>query len=119
VLEKKFNVSIIYTQLEVGTFDQLFSTSFTQYSRLAMTRMCVQIWRRTEPNGLLLKPSTDATWIPPLTNANDKSLMDIATSHFSESQSYMINRCRLYLQVISYFYARPPFIQSCSYTSIL
>jgi hypothetical protein len=99
-LEKKFNVSISYTQLEVGTFEQFDSIAFTQYGHLAMTIMCIQIWRETEPKVLILKPSSDVTWIPPLTDPTDRSLMELATNHFYASESYMINRCRLYLQVI-------------------
>jgi hypothetical protein len=74
---------------------------YAQYSHLASKTFCVQLWRETEPKGLILQPSEDATWTPPLLSNIEKSLMEIATNHFSESHSFMINRCTLYLLVIS------------------
>lgn len=57
----------------------------------------------TEPNGIQLRPSPDTAWTPKPHGMGDKTLMDIATAHCIQPQSQIINRYRLYLQVISLY----------------
>lgn len=54
ILEKKFSASIIYTQMEIGSFEQFFSLPFSQYSDLTTITMGIQIWSETEPFCLVL-----------------------------------------------------------------
>jgi hypothetical protein len=103
IIQKKLTASIIYTQIETGLFLQFFEAPFSQYGHLATITFCVQIWRETEPNDVFLQSSSDATWVPEPLGKNDTPIMDIATSVYDNKGSLMINRCRLYLQVISLF----------------
>ena len=86
--------------MEVGTFDQFFSTSFLQYGHLAILTMCKQIWSETEPCGVMLRPSKGTMWTPCPAAPNDCSLKEIAITAYNSNLSYMINWCRIYLQII-------------------
>lgn len=91
----------MYTQLEVGLFDQFFSISFGLYSHLVTHSYCVKMWGELEPQGITLRPSFQSTWTPdPLSNS-DIALMEIAVKTYSKKGSSIINRCRMFLQVIS------------------
>jgi len=97
----KFQISIVYTQLEVGLFDQFFSISFGLYSHLVTHSYCVKIWGELELQGITLRPSFQSTWTPdPLSNS-DIALMEIVVKTYSKKGSSIINRCRMFLQVIS------------------
>jgi len=98
---QKFEISLIYTQLEIGTFQQFLSTPYHQFGHLATISMVAQIWRETEPLGIHLKPPSNATWIPDPLHPCDLSIMDLATSIYDKKGSTIINRCRIYLQIIS------------------
>jgi len=98
---QKFDISLIYTQLEIGTFQQFLSTPYHQFGHLATISMVAQIWRKTEPLGLHLKPSNNVTWVPAPLHPCDFSIMDLATSIYDKKGSTIINQCRIYLQIIS------------------
>jgi hypothetical protein len=44
IISKKLAISIIYTQLESGCFQQFFTCSFLQYGHLVTQTFCVQMW---------------------------------------------------------------------------
>jgi len=100
-ISMKFDISIIYTQIEVGTFDQFFSSSYQKYGHLVSPSYCVQIWQEMEPQGIILQSAEGITWIPHPICFHDKALMDIAVNHYNKKGSACINRCRQFLQVIS------------------
>jgi len=96
----KLEVSIIYTQMEVRTFPHYLTCSYAMFGHLATMVACVQIWRDTEPFGLHLRPAQGISWTPNPLAPNDQSLMEIAILQYNKKGSYIINRCRIYLQVI-------------------
>jgi hypothetical protein len=50
-----------------------------------------------------MRPAHQTTWPPSPITSNDVALMDIATAHYDKKGSYIINRCQLFLQVISIY----------------
>jgi len=100
---EKMEASILFTQLEIGIFEQFLSSSFHRFGHLATKTFVVQIWGECEPNGIELCASPEVTWTPlPLSSA-DISIMDIATMKYDRRGSMMINRCHLYLHLISIY----------------
>jgi hypothetical protein len=87
VLEKKNSASFIYKQMETGFFDQFFSISYSQYHHLTTITICIQIWRETEPFGLVLRPAKSKTWLPTPAALNDRPLMELAVSSYESSLS--------------------------------
>lgn len=96
-IQQSFEVSLIFMQLEIVSFQQFFSQSYLRYGHLATKSMGVQIWSETEPYGLTLWPSLETTWLPSSLGHNDIPLMEIATNVYNTTGSAMINWCRLYL----------------------
>jgi hypothetical protein len=97
----KYEMSILFTQLEVGPFDQFFSMPYVTFGHLASLSMCHQLWWETEPFGVMLRPMEGITWTPCPLSPNDLSIMSVATTVYNKKGSAMINKCRLYLRVIS------------------
>jgi len=89
--------------MEIGSFEQFFSLPYSQYSYLTTITRGVQIWSETEPFGLVLRPSKSSTWIPTPAASNDQSLMEIIVNAYNSSLSYMINRCQMYLNIVSLY----------------
>lgn len=100
-IHQQLNISIIYSQIEVGLFHQFFAIPFNWYGHLATQSFCVQIWRKNEPFGLQVHPSSNSTWIPSPTSPGDRALMEFATLSYNMKGSSMKNRCRIYLQLFS------------------
>jgi len=75
-LSKKFDVSIIYTQIEIGTFQRFFILPYAQYRHLATISYCVHLWQELELKGLVLKPATNVAWYPSLLSSQDISIME-------------------------------------------
>jgi hypothetical protein len=98
---QKFEASIIYTQLEVGIFSSSFTAEFERYRSLATQSMCVQIWRETQPLGVQIRHAEQVTWLPEPMAKDDICIMELATRYYNNEGAYIINRCRLYLQLIS------------------
>jgi hypothetical protein len=44
-LSVKFEISIIYSQIEIGLFQQFFSASYHTYGYLVFPSYCVQLWQ--------------------------------------------------------------------------
>jgi hypothetical protein len=100
-ISDKLNISLIYSQMEIGLLSQFLSESFQTYGHLSTITFLVQIWKETEPFGLTLRPAPNATWIPPPLFSGNKAIIDLATKAYNTRGSLMINRCRIYLQIIS------------------
>jgi hypothetical protein len=99
-LSEKFEIAIVYMQMEVGTFQQFFSLPYLQYGHLATISFCVQLWQELEPQGLILQPVNDIMWQPIPFSPQDISIMELAISKYDAAHSNIINRCRIYLQII-------------------
>jgi len=102
-VRNKLEASILYTQLEVGIFDQFLSSSFVRYGHLATMMFAVKIWSESEPYGIKLRASTDVTGTPSPFSSSDLSIMEMATQKYDKRRSTMINQCCLYLRIISIF----------------
>lgn len=70
-------MTILYTQIEVGTFTQFFSLPFNQYGHLPSIATCFQLWNDLEPDGIIIKPSNNCVWTPEPICPGDESLTDI------------------------------------------
>lgn len=92
---------MICSQIEVGCFSQFFQLSCTTHGHLVSPSFCVQLWSELEPKDILLKPATNSTWRPYPLFPGDKSVMEVALQHYNPTQSSMIDRCHVFLQVIS------------------
>jgi len=99
----KFNISLIYTQLEIGLFCQFFSSSYLRCGHLTTTSIGIQIWSELEPLGIHLCPAQNIIWTPPPLAKGDTPIMEIATKVYDKKGSLMINRCRMFLNIISLF----------------
>jgi hypothetical protein len=100
-ISAKLEISIIYTQLEIGSFINFFMLPFNQYDHLATKSLCKQIWGETEPSGITVRPAPTITWVPCPLSQQDIALMDLATNNYNSKGSTMINKCRIHLQAIS------------------
>jgi hypothetical protein len=74
-IRDKVEVSIIYTQMEVGSFSQFLTIPYETFGHLAAMVTCVQLWRNTEPFGLHMCPAESVSWTPTLIAPGDQSLM--------------------------------------------
>lgn len=101
-IRDKLEASLIFTQLEIGTFQHFFTSLFSHYSRLATTSLGVQSCRETQPCGIELRSVDGESWSTIPSSPNDIALMDIATQKNNMRGSTMINRCRLNLLAISF-----------------
>jgi len=108
----KFEISIIYTQIEIGLFLQFFSTSFDTYGHLVFPSYCVQLWQELEPQGITFRPAEHITWTPSPLCPGDKSIIEIAGQKYNKRGSARINRCRQFLQIISVVDLLIPFTNS-------
>jgi hypothetical protein len=97
----KLEITIIYSQIEAGSFRQLFQLPFYLYSPLVSSSFCVQLWSELEPRGIILKPASSTIWAPsPLFN-RDRSITDIIIHQYDTLTATKLNRCCIYLQIIS------------------
>lgn len=80
----KFNISIIYTQLELGSFQQFFSLSVKLYGHLPTISYCVQLWYELEPKGIHLVPTTGNTWFPTPLSTFDHPIMEFAIKAYNQ-----------------------------------
>jgi len=101
IIKWKFDISIIYTQLEIGSFQQFFSLRVKLYGHLPTITYCVQLLYELEPKGINLVPASGMTWLPQQLLSFDCPITEIAVTAYNKKGSKMINRCRMFLQVIS------------------
>lgn len=92
---------MLYLQLEIGTFTQIMSLPYDCYGTLPTKSLNKCIWAETEPYGITFRTHYDSIWTPRPQEQADIPIMEMATLHFKECT--MINRCLLYLQLISLF----------------
>lgn len=100
---KKLELSIIHMQLEVGSTECVLTSSFDHYSHLSTHSLIKCLWAETEPYGLTIKNHSSISWIPQLQGNNDMAIRVLATRHFSPMNSGKINKCRIYLQVLTIY----------------
>lgn len=97
----KFDVSIIYTQLEIGSFQHFFPLLVKLYGHLPTTTHCVQLWHDLEPKGIHLVPVTGSTWCPKPILTFNHPIMEFAIKAYNKKGSKILNRCRMFLCIIS------------------
>jgi hypothetical protein len=102
-LSQKLDISLTMTLLEIGTFGQFLSESYHSYGHLGSLTLGTQIWRETEPLGITLRATPSATWTPSAVGVGDIPIMELAIQVYNSRGTIMINRCRLYLNVISIY----------------
>lgn len=100
---KKLEVSMAYLQLEVGTMLPILQESYQAYGALATHTLVKQIWAETEPIGLQLRAAHSQTWHPIPQGHHDCTIMELASRTYSNKHLNLINRYRLYLQVITIY----------------
>jgi len=100
---QKYEMTIVYTQIEVGTFSQFFSLPFDDYGHLPSIASCVQLWSEIQPNGLILQPLCSHSWTPAPLGNGEIAIMQIAVAHYNKKGSAIINKCRPFLQVFSLY----------------
>lgn len=100
---KKLEISIAHLQIEIGTCDPFFSCSYAVHGYLATTTLSTCLWVETEPFSLCIQGSSTAHWCSSRQGTQDMAIMEYATTHFSAEDSFKINRCRIYLQVVTLF----------------
>jgi hypothetical protein len=89
--------------LEVGIFEQFLSQPFNTYGDFSTTTLGKQIWAETEPYGITLQAAPDAIWTPSPLGENDLPIITLAHQVYNKKGATIINRCRLYLNVISMY----------------
>jgi hypothetical protein len=90
--------------MEIGSFQQFFSLLFVEYGHLPTPTYCVQLWNELEPNAVHLIPASGVTWCPKPLMHNDVPIMEFAIKAYNKRGSKIINRCRMFLQIISTCY---------------
>ncbi len=103
IVGQKLAATLIFAQLEIGTFDSFVTQPYSSYGHLATPTQGTQIWLETEPAGLTLRASPDQHWVPNSSRINDFPLMELAVHSYNQGGSNIINKCCLYLQVISLY----------------
>jgi hypothetical protein len=85
----KLKASIIFTQLEVGTFQQFFSIPFEQFGPLATHTIGVQIWKETSVFGRSFNPEVipPEKWAVFLYQPYHQKLMDTSTYWYTTQQT--------------------------------
>jgi hypothetical protein len=98
---KLMRICIESTQLEVGTFEPFMFTLHSIYGPATLTASWVlEIWSFLK----LFKATITLTkiWLPLPQRQNDQSIMSLATLYtYREGELRKINRCRIYLRVLS------------------
>ena len=100
-IQKKIDMTIIYMQIEVGSFQQFFPIPFQEYGHLVLPLFCVQLWQELEHKGILICPSESSTWTPSPLCKEDRALMDLTIKCYDTKGSLIINWCRQYLNLVS------------------
>ena len=97
---KLLNISLRYTQLQLGIATPFFSVDYDDYSYLCDDTWLTHLWEYTSSRGLTID-LTDSGIIPIQRN-NDKFIMDILhkSSKMSRSECMIANKVRLALQIL-------------------
>jgi hypothetical protein len=102
-ISQKLEISLAFTQLETGLLQPFLSSSYESYGKFATSTLLKCLWAQTEPFGLYLKPNADSYWLPKLQGSGDIAIMDDVTKFYDKESCIKLNRCRLYLQVITLY----------------
>jgi hypothetical protein len=100
---QKLEISLAFTQLETGLLQPFLTSSYELYGKFATSTLMKCLWAQTEPFGLYLKPNADSYWLPKLQGSGDIAIMDDVTKFYDKESCIKLNRCRLYLQVITLY----------------
>ncbi len=92
-------IDVSYLQLIVGSTTLFFNLPFHQYSHSAEGGWLVSIWQFL--HSIKFQLHIRRAYIPVVPRKGDKALMDYFVSkHYKPKLLKILNRCRLYLQVI-------------------
>ena len=97
---KLLNISLRYTQLQLGIATPFFKVDYDDYSYLCDKTWLTHLWEYTSSRGLTID-LTDPGLIP-IQRQNDKFLMDILhkSSSISPHECIIANKVRLALQIL-------------------
>jgi hypothetical protein len=94
------NISISQIQLSVGTCTSILELPFSTYGVWLESYWLVSFWRFMQRSSLRI--TLTPQWLPAHTRNGDIALMDHFVSQgYKAHQLIQLNRCRLYLQVIT------------------
>jgi hypothetical protein len=99
----KLETSLAYLQLEIGLCQPFLTASYEMYGELATTTLLKCIWAETDPFGITLRPNKTSIWIPHPQGPTDMSIMAKVRAIYNPSDCVIINRVRLYLQLITIY----------------
>lgn len=100
---RKLEVSMAYIRQLLGLCTQVLSCSYETYGFLITNTLIKCIWAETEPFGITLRSHKNSSWVPQLQGAQDIAIMEIATKNYNNHNCTIINRCRLYLKVLTLY----------------
>ena len=100
---KKLEISMANMHIKAGLSKQVLLSSYQRYQHLATKSLVKCLCGETERFGLFIKGHTDAIWTPTLQGEADVPLTEFVANHFSSTNVYTLNRCRLYLQVFTIY----------------
>jgi hypothetical protein len=93
-------ITISHLQLWVGSAKTFFALPYPHYALWIHHNWLMAIWKHTVQ--LQMQVEVEHHWLPKLLREHDLMLMDFfMTLNFSPSQLQLINRCRLFLQVLT------------------
>ena len=97
---KLLGISLSYLQLAVGVCSSVLTLPYHSYSTWIDSYWLTSFWRFLCKSQITLELSTQ--WIPSLARIDDIALMEhFVNVGYPASQLAQLNRCRLYLQVIT------------------
>lgn len=99
----KLDASITFLQIKTGLFLNFLEQPYITYGFLATHTLIKQIWAEFKPFGLTLRPNLNSVWLPHPQGTNDFSLVEYAIGKYSQQDIKLLNRYRMYLQVISLY----------------
>ena len=87
-------------QLETGLVNNLFEYEYAKYGALTQRTWIRHLWQDCDKHNILLQGKYER---PKLSRENDFCLMErlCMSNHFNKQQIQIINRCRLYMKVIT------------------
>jgi hypothetical protein len=97
---KLLRISLSYLQLAVGSITSVLQLDAVKYSAWMENTWLLSFWKFLSK--INLKVQLQDQWLPSVTREHDIALMDFfITQGYKNSQLGRLNRCRIYLQVIT------------------
>jgi hypothetical protein len=81
-IHNKLDITLIYSQIEIGSFCQFFQLPFILYGHLPSSSFCVQLLSELEPKGIILQPVSQSIWTPTPLYDGDQAIMEIAIQNY-------------------------------------